>query len=413
MNRLIFLGLLISSGAFAQQKIELNEAEEAFVKNNLQLIAEQYNISIADADIIQAKIWDLPEASFQANVYNPEDKRVFDVGPSKSLAVQQLFVLGGKRKNEIEFAKSNKELAQLQFSQLLVGLKTKLRENFYSVYFDQKKLESIDKQLSFLTDLVKAYKAQTAKGNIALKDEVRLQAIVLDLNNEKLQIKNSISSQLQDLHTLTGISGDLSPEMNDEEADTTIRKQTLNSLDEIKQKALENNADYLYVQKAIESSKSYYKWQKSLNIPNVTGGLQWNQSNGIFKNEVNFTVGIPIPLWKQNEGNVQKAKTLIDQSQKNSEFKKLEIESNVAAAYQTWQNNYNAYFSIEQKDLNNLDAVYKGMQDNFRKGNVTLIDFTDFTNSYKETVLKINEMQKQIVISAEELNQLVQTPIFN
>lgn len=413
MNRLIFLGLLISSGAFAQQKIAINEAEEAFVKNNLQLLAQQYNISIADADIIQAKIWNLPEASFQANVYNPEDKKIFDVGPSKSFAVQQLFLLGGKRKNEVEFAKSNKELAQLQLKQLLVDLKTKLRETFYSIYFDQKKLVNIDKQLNFLTDLVKAYKVQTAKGNIALKDEVRLQAIVLDLNNEKLQIKNSISSQLQDLHTLTGISGEISPEVNDDEADTTIRKQTLNSLDEIKQKALENNADYLYVQKAVESSKSYYNWQKSLNIPDVTGGLQWNQSNGIFKNEVNFTVGIPIPLWKQNEGNVQKAKTLIDQSQKNSEFKKLEVESNVTAAYQTWQNNYDAYFNIQQKDLNNLEAVYKGMQDNFRKGNVTLIDFTDFTNSYKETVLKINEMQKQVVISAEELNQLVQTPIFN
>ncbi|MBF8457337.1 TolC family protein [Kaistella sp. G5-32] len=413
MNRLIFLGLLISSGAFAQQKIAINEAEEAFVKNNLQLLAQQYNISIADADIIQAKIWNLPEASFQANVYNPEDKKIFDVGPSKSFAVQQLFLLGGKRKNEVEFAKSNKELAQLQLKQLLVDLKTKLRETFYSIYFDQKKLVNIDKQLNFLTDLVKAYKVQTAKGNIALKDEVRLQAIVLDLNNEKLQIRNSISSQLQDLHTLTGISGEIAPEVNDDEADTTIRKQTLNSLDEIKQKALENNADYLYVQKAVESSKSYYNWQKSLNIPDVTGGLQWNQSNGIFKNEVNFTVGIPIPLWKQNEGNVQKAKTLIDQSQKNSEFKKLEVESNVTAAYQTWQNNYDAYFNIQQKDLNNLEAVYKGMQDNFRKGNVTLIDFTDFTNSYKETVLKINEMQKQIVISAEELNQLVQTPIFN
>jgi cobalt-zinc-cadmium efflux system outer membrane protein len=403
----------VSSGAFAQQKIALGEAEEAFIKNNLQLIAQQYNISIADADIIQAKIWDLPQASFQANVYNPEDKKIFDLGPSKSLAVQQLFVLGGKRKNEVEFAKTNKELAQLQFSQLLVDLKTKLRETFYSIYFDQKKLVNINKQLSFLNDLVKAYKVQTAKGNIALKDEVRLQAIVLDLNNEKLQIRNSISFQLQDLHTLTGIGGEMEPEMNDDEAEATIRKQSLSNLDEIKQKALENNADYRYVVKAVESNKTFYKLQKSLNIPDVTGGLQWNQNNGIFRNEVNFTVGIPIPLWKQNEGNVQKAKSLIDQSQKNSEFKKLEVEGKVTAAYQTWQNNYDQYFSIQQTDLNNLDAVYKGMQDNFRKGNVTLIDFTDFTNSYKETVLKINEMQKQIVISAEELNQLVQTPIFN
>ena len=412
MIRMILIGILVSSGIFAQQRIKLNTAEDSFVKNNLQLLAQQYNISLADADIMQSKIWDLPQASFEANAYNPENKKIFDLGPSKSFAVQQLFVLGGRRKNEVEFFKSNKDLAKLQLQQLLVQLRTQLRESFYSIYFDQQKLVSIDKQLNFITDLVKAYKVQTAKGNIALKDEVRLQAIVLDLNNEKLQIRNSISTELQNLHTLTGISGDILPEISDSEITEILKKQPLNSLSEIQQKALENNADYLYATKSIESNASYYKWQKSLNIPDVTGGLQWNQNSGIYKNEVNFTVGIPIPLWKQNAGNVIKAKALIDQSQKNSEGKKLEIENSVTAAYQTWQNNYNLYFSIEQIDINNLNAVYKGMQDNFKKGNVSLIDFTDFTNSYKETTLKLNEMQKQVVMSAEELNQLVQTPIF-
>ena len=412
MNRMILVGILVSAGMFAQQRITLNVAEDSFVKNNLQLLAQQYNISLADADIMQSKIWDLPQASFEANAYNPENKKIFDLGPSKSFAVQQLFVLGGRRKNEVEFAKSNKDLAKLQLQQLLVQLRTQLRESFYSIYFDEKNLSSIDKQLNFITDLVTAYKVQTAKGNIALKDEVRLQAIVLDLNNEKLQIRNSISTEVQNLHTLTGISGDILPDVSPDEVSEILKKQPLNSLSEIRQKALENNADYLYAGKSIESNTSYYKWQKSLNTPDVTGGLQWNQNSGIYKNEVNFTVGIPIPLWKQNAGNVKKAKALIDQSQKNSEGKKLEIENSVTAAYQTWQNNYNLYFSIEQIDINNLNAVYKGMQDNFKKGNVSLIDFTDFTNSYKETTLKLNEMQKQVVMSAEELNQLVQTPIF-
>ena len=141
--------------------------------------------------------------------------------------------------------------------------------------------------------------------------------------------------------------------------------------------------------------------------------MQWNQNSGIFKNEINFTVGIPIPLWKQNQGNVQKAQILIEQSQKNTDYQKQELENKITAAYQNWQNNYDQYFGIEQTDLNNLNAVYKGMQDNFRKGNISLIDFTDFTTSYKETVLQIDEIKKQVVISAEQLNQLIQTPIFN
>ena len=42
--------------------------------------------------------------------------------------------------------------------------------------------------------------------------------------------------------------------------------------------------------------------------------------------------------------------------------------------------------SITPKDLDNLEVVYKGMQDNFRKGNVSLIEFTDFSDSYNESV---------------------------
>ncbi|QBO58286.1 TolC family protein [Chryseobacterium salivictor] len=413
MNRILVIALLISSCAFSQKKITLQQAEQSFVKNNLQLIAQQYNISAADADIVQAKIWELPQASFEANVFSPENNTFFNLGPSKSLALQQLFLLGGKRKNEIEFARSNKELSQLQFNQLLFELKSQLRETFYSIYFDQRKLENLDGQLAFLTDLVKAYKVQTAKGNIALKDEVRLQTMVLALNNEKFQIRNAVFSQLQNLHTLTGISDDIIPEMSEDEVQILIKNQPLISLNELKKIALEHNADYLYGLKSIENSKSYYKWQKSLNIPDVTGGLQWNQNSGIFKNEINFTVAIPIPLWKQNQGNVQKAQILVEQSQKNTDYQKQELENKITAAYQNWQNNYTQYFGIELADLNNLNAVYKGMQNNFRKGNITLMDFTDFSNSYKETVLQIDEIKKQVVISAEQLNQLIQTPIFN
>lgn len=44
----------------AQQNMSLLDCEEAFQKNNFQLLAEQYNINMADADILQAKIWELP-----------------------------------------------------------------------------------------------------------------------------------------------------------------------------------------------------------------------------------------------------------------------------------------------------------------------------------------------------------------
>lgn len=397
----------------AQQKMTLSECEDAFRKNNLQILAEKYNISQADADIIQAKIWDLPEFGFSANLLNPNKPvRVFHIGPSKNAQITQLFLLGGKRQKQIDFAKSNKELAQLQYNQLVVDLKTQLRETFYAIYFDQKKIQSIDNQLKYLIDLVKAYKVQTAKGNISLKDEVRLNSMVIGLNNDKVQLSNAIVAEQNALMTLTGIAEPLSPEVTNQEEQDILLAQPLMNLDGLVEETLKNNADYLFAQKAIESNKKYYTWQKSLNTPDITGGLQWNQNSGIYKNEINFMIGIPIPLWKQNQGNIQKAQMMTEQSEKNADFKKIELTAQVKAAYQTWENQYNQMKGIPQQDIDNLDTVYKGMTDNFRKGNISLIEFTDFTESYKETVLQINEIKKQILISAEELNRLAQVPVF-
>lgn len=412
MTKYFFLLILVSSCLFSQQKMTLTDCEDAFRKNNLQLLAEQYNISETDADIMQAKIWDLPQVQFSANAVDPNKPSFFNVGPTKSIQLSQLFLLGGKRQKQIEYIKSNKELAQLQYNQLLVALKAQLRETFYSIYFNQKKLQSINNQLAYLEDLLKAYKVQTNKGNVSLKDEVRLNSMVIDLNNDKISLNNEIITQQNSLTVLTGIPEIITPDLSEEEVKTLLNAQPLYSLEQIKEKAKENNIDYLFSQKSIENSKKYLIWQKSLNTPDITGGLQWNQATGYYNNEINFAIGIPIPLWKQNAGGIKKAELMIEQNQKNTDFVKLNLETQVTTAYKTWKNQYDLLQAIPQKDIDDLDTVYKGMTENFRKGNVSLIEFTDFTDSYKQAVLQINEIKKQLLISAEELNKTVQTQIF-
>jgi cobalt-zinc-cadmium efflux system outer membrane protein len=396
----------------AQQQMTLLDCEEAFQKNNLQLLAEQYNINMADADILQAKIWELPQLSGQINAYNPEDRKFFDIGHAKGAQITQLIYMGGKKKNEIAFAKSSKELAQLQFSQLLVDLKVQLHTTYYNLYYEKLKLENTEKQLGYMNDLLAAYKVQAAKGNVSLKDEVRLQSIVIQLNNDKLGINKNIIEFEQNLKILTGITDDIEPQLSDADAKNILAAQPFGDETELQRKALENNADYQYNLKLIDNSKLYAQWQKSLNVPDLNVGAGWDQNGGTFKNEVNLMVGIPLPLWKSNRGNVDKANFAIQQNQKNADFQKLNLETKVQAAYKTWKNQYDQLTGITLTDLNNMDLVYNGMLKNFRNGNVSLIEFTDFMESYRQTALQIYDMKNEIMQSAEQLNQLVQTKIF-
>lgn len=412
INRIAGLFVVISSFMAAQRPMSLSDCEEAFRNNNLQVLAEQYNINIADADILQAKIWELPQLSGQINAYNPEDKKAFDVGHAKGAQVTQLIYMGGKKKNEIAFAKSNKELAQLQFSQLLVDLRTQLHTAYFNLYYENLKLDNTNKQLGYMNDLLNAYRMQSAKGNVSLKDEVRLQSIVIQLNNDKLGINKNILDQQRNLKVLTGITEDIEPRLSDEEAKELLASQPFGDDEELKRKALENNADYQYYLKLIDNSKLYAQWQKSLNVPDLNVGAGWDQNGGTFKNEVNLMVGIPLPLWKANQGNVEKANYSIQQNQKNAEYQKLNLETQVEAAFKTWKNQYDQLMEIKTTDLDNLDLVYNGMLKNFRNGNVNLIEFVDFMESYRQTALQIYDMKNEVIQSAEQLNQLVQTKIF-
>lgn len=414
MNKITTLVLSVSAFVClsGQQQMSLQDCELAFQKNNLQLLAAQYNINMADADIIQAKIWELPQIEGYVNAINPQDKRVFDVGKAKGVEITQLIYLGGKKKNEIQFAKSNKELSQLQFSQLLVDLKTELRQTYYNLIYEQKKQISIQNQLKYMNDLLSAYKTQTDKGNISLKDYVRLQSIVIQLNNDKIEINNNILAFQQKMKVLTGNPESILPNIPKIEENEILISQPFGDLEILRNKALENNADYLYQLKLIDNSKLYAQWQKSLNIPDLNLGAEYDQASGTFNNEVNLKIGIPIPLWKSNKGNVEKAKYAIQQNEKNLQYQKLNLETQVESAYQTWKNQYDQYYELKPVDMENLDTVYNGILKNFRSGNISLMDFTDFLESYRQTVLQVYEMKKQIMISAEEINQLVQTKIF-
>ena len=404
--------LLIPAAVFSQQKITLPECEAAFVRNNMELLAEQYNIPAQDAEVLQARIWDLPEISFESNLIRPSQPSFFNIGAHKELAVEQLFLLGGKRRNEIALAKSNRELAVLQLEELLVNLQAELRENFYALFYEHKKLGNIDDQLVYMNELLEAYRIQTSKGNIALRDQVRLQAIVMALSADRLEVTNEITERTRRLATLLGTEEEFIPDLSQDEEESKLTAAPLFGLPELQEKARAFNPGYRYAVHLTETQQINYKLQKSLNTPDLTAGLQWNQNSGIFHNEVNFSVGIPLPLWKKNAGNVELAKVQISQAEQLAAAQRLQLDNEVAAAYKKWEQHWQFYANLSPQDWQDMQTVYRGILKNFRSGNVTLLDFTDFIDSYRETALQRYEMKKQIMITAAELSRLTQNTLF-
>ncbi len=250
------------------------------------LLAEQFNITAAQAAVIQAKIWELAYVSAELNAINPQNNKVFDVGENgqKVLAIQPLIYLGGKKKNEVAFAKANVTIAELQFEQLLRNLKYQLAQTFYIVFFDKQKVASLESQIGILDTLLINYSIQANKGNIPLREVVRLQSLVLNLKNDRNNLLKDIIETQQTLALLTGISEPIAPQLNENGLINTFKNKPV-SKENLMSLALSNNLDYLTAIKVSESQELFLKWQKSLATPDVTAGASYDQRGGAFNEQ--------------------------------------------------------------------------------------------------------------------------------
>src|SRR5579863_2147781 len=59
--------------------LTLQDAEKMMLEKNLDLIANHYNIDIAHAQTISAKLWDNPGLSYSQNILNPTTKIPFTI----------------------------------------------------------------------------------------------------------------------------------------------------------------------------------------------------------------------------------------------------------------------------------------------------------------------------------------------
>lgn len=408
-----FLLVLLGPVVLAQKTVTLQDCESQFLKNNLFLLASQYNIDASKALTIQAKIWDNPSLTAELNAYNPERNQYFDIGKQgqKAFGIEQLIYLGGKKRNEIKLAQTNEQLAELQFNDLLRTLKLQLRKSFFTVYYNKKSLETTDNQLAHIEDLINSYTVQVQKGNIPLRDLVRLQSLYLNFKNERMEVVNENIEEQANLKLLLNSAENVTPEVSKEEFNKYLVTIPFD-LKLFQDDAIANRPDYLAKQKNIEANEINVKWQKALSVPDITVGANYDQRSGAFNREANLTLGIPLPLWNKNKGNIKYAKTILEQSKVEKQNFDLQLQTEITSAWNKWEESRKNYVVIKPTVNSDFEAVYNGILTNFQKRNISLLEFTDFMESYNQASIQVNELKKKVVLSGEELNSTINKDLF-
>jgi cobalt-zinc-cadmium efflux system outer membrane protein len=411
---LILFCLCIAQRVTAQDtlRLTLKQADSLLLINNLTLITANYQIDIAKAQVLQAKLFNNPELYSEWNLYNGDKRQAFDVGGNgqKIFTITQTLRIAGQRKKEIELATINTRITEQQYIDILRAIKYQLRKSFFAMYYINQALSTISSQLNLLEETVQMMKNQYEKGNVSLKDYTRVRATFFALYNDRSNLVQEHYQHANVVQTLLATEQRIKVEPTTQElAIYTTDNLLLANLQEL---ALENRADVKIANEQVQSAVINHSLQKKMAVPDLRVGIVYDQSGSYISNYAGVSVASTLPFFNRNQGNIKQAEIQIKQADNELKYKKLAIKNEVYNAYNQLLNIETEYKKVSSSFESQLDIMTDKLIENYKKGNLTLIEFTDLFEAYNNSLIAINQLKARRMALFEELNYLTGTELF-
>lgn len=419
MNRaFLFLLFLLLAGKMCAQQVAgtltLKEAEQRFLERNLSLIAERYNIDMAQAQVLQAKLFENPVISLEQNVYNRLNGKYFDFGKEGEAVVEieQVIHLAGQRNKQVRLEKINKEIAEYQFEEVMRTLRQELNEKFVEVYFLSKSIAIYEKEVNSLQVLLGGMKIQQEKGNISLMEISRLESMLFSLRKEKNERENDLLTTRGELNLLLNLPEDTQVQLSlDEEV---LQQLDLSQLSFADLKAIINERpDQKIARSTVNASRANLKLQRSMAFPEFSVKGNYDRVGNFINDYFAIGVSLSVPIFNRNQGNIKAARFSIQQAGVQQEYAANRADMELFTAYTSLEKATQLYQSTNMDLERNFEKLITGVNENFTRKNISLLEFIDYYDSYKETCIQLYEIKKNVFLAMENLNTVVGQNVLN
>ncbi|MGG5506679.1 MULTISPECIES: TolC family protein [unclassified Myroides] len=386
------------------------EIEHVFLEQNLDLLAKKLEISQAEAQLIQARLW--PNPSFEiseVNVWRTTDIEEQPIifgnwGTSQqiSLHLEQEIETAGKRRKRIDLHKLSIEERKTDFEVVLRESKLSLRNTLTSIQVLQQQRDIYQQQIANTEQLISGYKNQLSQGNISQSEYIRLKAAQLQFKKEVVDLSKDLEEALKELKNFINIGSNTTIVLTDILDVPTKIVSELQVEDWIIH-AQENRPDILLHDNLISQAKKQVEIEKAERTPNITLGVDYDRGGNIMRDFVGFGLSFDLPIFDRNKGNIKEAKIGVQLAELESQSKKNEIANDIVEAMRNYIQAKSLYDQIESTYESDLDHLLEAYIKNFQKKNVSLIEYLDFVEAYLDNKNILLETKKELHEQLENL----------
>jgi cobalt-zinc-cadmium efflux system outer membrane protein len=381
--------------------LTFQEVKARLIKKNLALLAAYYDIDIAKAGIIQARLWNNPYFVFNGDLYSNETNEYFHFRNQHLLQVEQTFSIAGKHTNTVKLARLGAEMAERQMEDVLRSLLYEAGNLYNDLASIQEKVHLFEQVMAGYEKLIEATKSQLEVGAISVTEAIRLESEYLAVKTESLSNRNEQEKTLSELRTLLRMPQDTVFRV-EQRVPMVLPSLEVNSLME---EATASRPDLQLSRKNMDWQKRNLRLQRSLGVPDLKFAYQpRDRGSNYVRPYQGFNVEFSIPLFNRNQGEIKSAELNLTKS--GLEFNQLEnqVRNEVTSAYNRYINAKSGLVNYTPELLTRLNRLNESTNENFRKRNISLLQFIDQQRIYIQTNIQLIELRQQFLGTVNDLH---------
>ena len=360
------------------QHLSLADAQCLAFERNWDLLAAAAGVDAATAQKIVAREFPNPTLSLSTlkiNVDNhpastPEGNGFWERNYDTIFAINQLFEIGGKRRNRKLSAQAGYEAAKAQLFDARRTLDLGVARAYIAATQADENFKVLKQSAATLREEARLADARLKAGEISTADKSQI-----EINAERFELdaRTAEATAAQNRVALAVLLGVSRPNQNLVLSDNLEALLTAFAMPNTNATGLWR-PDVVAAEAAWRRSEADVRFQKAMRIPDPTVLAQYEHEPPDQPNTVGFGVSFPLPLWNRNRGNILAASAVSEQNRLAFEKAKAQAAADIASAIlayndaaQRWEN---YHVSIRPKS----EEVRKTKAYAYQKGGASLLD---------------------------------------
>jgi len=407
----VFAFVVYACAAPAAAQISVTAAVDEALQHNLTLLAARSNLTVAEAQMLGARLRPNPVLSFSGDHLDLLGTG-FDASnnggpPEVAWRLDMPLERGGKRDARIALASVARTAAQAQFLDAIRTLRQDVTLACIDLMAAQATRRVVGDTLRSYEDLARVNRARLAAGAIAPLEATRSNVAMLQFRANVVRADLDVAAAAARLRVLLGRSAADPLEI----ADTLADRDVLAPPDETALEALAVQArpDLHSLQLAEARSVADLRLQEALGRVDYVVGAEYRRQQGIAgrSNSLGVFFSTPLPFSNRNQGEIARAGAEREQAERQIAARRAQVLADVRTALHEYVTTRGLVASIEHDLLTPAAQARDTSLYTYRAGGTTLLEVLDAQRAFNDVIQSYVDAQAGLRRASARLNAAV------